>query len=242
MSPPFLFRIDEVSENEAAPFNVDNRGHWIPSTNAHDNICPGGGASGIWWYCNGQRIQALPNVSQPPAGSQHFKTFSMFYSTGYGFWVLKGDATNPRSLAAEAWHPLRFDYEDTDVDTYVTNAGTKFCLNWTRPDQRWPRLLFPDIYHNFSMRTPNTQYGGLRGELPVFLALIAFSMAPGLLAPMLPQMFTNGSWRVHGYAPGRIDRRGVVVYVYTAPSSWAPNSTLNELLRYEHGEYNPYYN
>ena len=128
----------------------------------------------------------------------------MFYTSGYGFWVLRGDATSPGSMAAGAWYPLRFDYEDTDGDTYITNAGEKRCLNWTRPDQRWPRLLFPDIYHKYGMVTPNTQYGGLRGELPIFLALVAFSMVQGLLTRILPQMFVNGSWRVHPYPPGRM--------------------------------------
>ncbi|CAI6304744.1 unnamed protein product [Periconia digitata] len=214
----------------------------MPSTNAQDNVRARGGASGIWWYCNGQQIQAIPNATRPPQGAQHFKTFSMFFCSGYGFWVLRGDATNAASLASEAWHPLRFDYEENDYSTYITNAGSRRNLNWTRPDQRWPGILFPDIYHNPTMVTPNLQYGGLRGDLPIFLSLIAFSMRREVLAPMLPNMFINGAWNVHSHPSGRVDRRGVVVYVYTAPQNWAPNSTINELHRYEDGVYSNYYN
>ena len=123
----------------------------------------------------------------------------MYYCEGFGFWVLRGDATNPYdSSRGDAWHSLNFDYEDV-FSTYLTNAGQECSINWTRPDQRWPRMLLPDVYHNPQKRTVTRQYGGLRGDLPIFLGLVAFSMPRNHLIQLLPQMLQGGIWGYHRY-------------------------------------------
>jgi hypothetical protein len=69
-------------------------------------------------------------------------------------------------------------------------------LRVQRRDQAWPRLLLPDIYHTPTL-TPHQQYGGLTGELPIFLALIAFSTSRDWLPNVLPTVFQNGAWVLH---------------------------------------------
>jgi hypothetical protein len=59
-------------------------------------------------------------------------------------------------------------------------------------------MLLPDIYHA-PARTQDQNYGGLTGELPILLALIALSMPPSYLPQILPNMFAGGAWQVHGY-------------------------------------------
>lgn len=113
-------------------------------------------------------------------------------------------------------------------------------------------MLLPDIYHGAAY--PHTGYGGLTGELPIFLALLAFSMAPGHLANDLPNMMSGGSWRAHRQSHGResytfktrggtclltrpgTNKRGVIVYVYTV------DDNHDELAAYEKGELGNYYN
>ncbi|KAF1954088.1 hypothetical protein CC80DRAFT_418342 [Byssothecium circinans] len=229
--PPFFFRIDEIVERGVSrPQNDGNI--WRPSTRRGDNACIPGGASGKWWYCDGQGIRPMPGL---PANSVPYKTFSAYYCGGFGFWILRGDATRP--TGGEAWHPLSFDYEETDYSTYLTNAGQRHTLNWTRPDQFWPRMLLPTHYHDARRVTQDLRYGGLTGDLPIFLALLAFSMPPNQLTYMLPFMFQAGRWGFHSLQDGRTDKRGVVVYVYTCPPSYSARSTAEELRRYEHSCY-----
>jgi hypothetical protein len=46
-------------------------------------------------------------------------------------------------------------------------------------------------------------YGGLTGDLAIFLALIALSIHEAHLTQMLPQMFLQGSWGTHPLTHGR---------------------------------------
>jgi len=139
----------------------------------------------------------VPAVSLPQP-LNHFKTFSVFYSGGRGFWVLRGDGTAPPS--DESWHLLRFEHGATDRSSYLTPAGNGDTLRCQRTDQLWAHMLLPNIYHG--PQTQNLTHGGLRGELPIFLALIAMSMEPTNLQQWLPWMFQNSQWQTHSLQRG----------------------------------------
>ncbi|KAF2191808.1 hypothetical protein K469DRAFT_804780 [Zopfia rhizophila CBS 207.26] len=234
MSPPYIFRIDEIQETREAAHYATARYHWIPSTDRGAHVRIGGGASGTIWYCNRQQIYSLP---QFPPGCALYKVFSVYYSEGHGFWVLRGDATNPP--ASETWHPLSFDHEGHEYSSFLTNAGQQPTLYCQRADQHWPRMLLPDIYHS---RVPTTgTYGGLIGELPIFLALVAFSVARQLVPQILQQLFIGGAWITHNYPHGRLNQRGVVVYVYTCPSNYDGGSSEHDLDAFEKGNLGKYY-
>jgi hypothetical protein len=140
------------------------------------------------------------NASTPPQGASPFQTFSVFYSDGFGFWVLRGDATSPP--AAEAWHPLSFDWDEHDYSAYLTNAGTEHTLRLQRSDQRWPLMLLPTTNH-VQPTVVHQSYGGLKGDLAIFLALVALSIQMPYLERILPEMFVEGTWKTHPYAHGR---------------------------------------
>ncbi|OAG04774.1 uncharacterized protein CC84DRAFT_1218200 [Paraphaeosphaeria sporulosa] len=240
MSPNFIFRIDEIRESLQTAASYDRYGIWNPSTDSGGNERMNGhGATGMWWYCNGQNIQRL-NVNAPPHGSSHFQTFSVFYCDGFGFWVLRGDATSPP--AAEAWHPLSFDWDEHDYSAYLTNAGYQRTLRVQRNDQMWPRMLLPTT-NQVPPVTTSQRYGGLKGDLAIFLALIALSMDRPYVPHVLPQMFAREAWTIHQHPHGRLNQRGVVVYVYTVPASWDPTgkSTAKELKNYQDGVHGKYY-
>ncbi|KAH7413632.1 hypothetical protein DE146DRAFT_626770 [Phaeosphaeria sp. MPI-PUGE-AT-0046c] len=229
--------IDEIRENPGitAPL-VTAGGHWLPSTIRDYNYRCGGGVSGIYWFCDRQRIRAVPAQSLPQP-LEHFKTFSIFYCAGLGFWVLHGDGTAPHS--GSAWRPLRFDL-GPNGSSYMTPAGNKETLLCQRTDQLWAHKLLPNIYHG-----PQTQHpgqGGLCGELPIFLALAALSMQPHLLQQWLPWMFQDSKWHMHSLPHGWQHGRGVVVNVYTCPSSWAEGSSKQDLVHFEDGDYGKYCN
>lgn len=62
-------------------------------------------------------------------------------------------------------------------------------------------MLLPDVYQDkWEVPAP---YGGLKGELAIFLALIAFSIPVENLQQHLPAMFHGGIWQQCDMANGR---------------------------------------
>jgi hypothetical protein len=56
-------------------------------------------------------------------------------------------------------------------------------------------MLLPDIYHGPPYSAPG--YGGLTGDLPIFLGLLALSMKPDRLMTELPRLMQDGDWGEH---------------------------------------------
>jgi hypothetical protein len=62
-------------------------------------------------------------------------------------------------------------------------------------------MLLPTIYHSPTHSAAG--FGGLTGELAIFLALIAFCMKPDRLSTELPKLTEMGRWGTHDYPHGR---------------------------------------
>lgn len=234
--PRYLFRIDEIGKTPSASQTYDSSGHHgIPTFEAGAVRSVGGGVSGQWWHCDGNQIYGIP---QPSQGARPYSTYSVFYIGGFGFWVLKGDATNPDTYRnCNTWQPLYFEHHAQREYSYLCNAEQHRTVDIRRRDQNWLRMLLPDIYYESAAEVNHPRYGGLKGELGIFLALIAFAIRPPELQARLPQMFTNGNWQVPGtFNHGRQSERGVVVYVWTSPPT-----TADELCAYERGYQTRYY-
>jgi hypothetical protein len=249
-SQGFIFRIEEIGEHPNGPVVINNKGFWVPSTSP-GHIRVGGGVSGEIWLCDFQGIQPL-NLPLP-SGANLYAVTSAYYCAGYGFWALMGDATQPDE---ECWRPLTFDHDYSDYSSYLSNAGSMQTLRCQRPDQLWPKMLLPGIYQVPPTPT-NSAYGGMKGDLALFLALIAFSLSKEHLQQYLISMLIGGKWQVHGLPHGRkftvhlantlnllmihtqgTHQRGVVVYVYTYPGGFSQD----DLRQYEDGVYGHYYN
>ncbi|KAK5112306.1 hypothetical protein LTR85_011578 [Meristemomyces frigidus] len=92
------------------------------------------------------------------------------------------------------WTTLTFRYSNN----YVSYAGQRLeqqrlCLK--NQSQDWATQLLPDTYRAVS-QTSNTRYGGLNGELPLLLALVALSIPARSVAQYLPWCIAN-PWRVY---------------------------------------------
>ncbi|KAF2851862.1 hypothetical protein T440DRAFT_46162 [Plenodomus tracheiphilus IPT5] len=235
MSPPYIFQINEVNRNPRATCRYDNFGRWIPSYEGAGHEIYNVGATGKYWYCDRSRFY---RIDAPPIGSTEYSTFSLYYGGGHGFWVLKGSAINPPRH--DDWHALKFDHSPSDYSSFLTNAGQQDTLRCQRSDQTWPQMLLPDIYRTTSI-TQHQQYGGLTGELPILLGLMAHTTTRDSLPIAIPYMFQNQTWQEHMFQYQRTENRGVIVTVYTCPESWAGGSTMNDLIAYERGDFGKYF-
>ncbi|KAF2128224.1 hypothetical protein P153DRAFT_405569, partial [Dothidotthia symphoricarpi CBS 119687] len=231
----FIFRIDEIAVHPHASPIYTPQGSWVPGTNPGSNVLVNKGVSGRYWFCDGRHIYQAPHVPQLAP----YDIFSVYYSGGSGFWVLKGvDATKPPPH--DGWHLLSFDHDQTNHSSYLTNAGTQPTLKCSQPGQQWARMLLPDIYHAIGETTVEG-WGGLKGELGILLALFALSVSCEHVEALLPHVFVEGKWMTHDFPHGRQHKRGVVVHVHPCPATWAGGSTPADLAAYENGKFGNYF-
>lgn len=136
-------------------------------------------------------------------GATPYKSYSMFFCDGKAFSVLRGNAAE--SSYDEGWLPLCFEHDRSDYSSYLTNARFEAALHCRQAEQRWVTMLLPDVYHGrWIVPTP---HGGLKGELPIFLALLAFAIPVERLQHDLPSMFHSGAWQQYHMTHGRTYNR-----------------------------------
>jgi len=174
-------------------------------------------------------------IATLPTGATDFRTYSIYFHQG--FWISDCDA----SLITEAnpWHKLSFEHHPNNLSSHLTIAGTQQVLRTQRPEQGWPRMLLPDIYHapEGSWAADGSQYGGLTGELPILLALIVFSVSKNNAEVVISNCFSQNEFQVHNQNNGRVNERGMVVRVWTCPGR-----TADELKAFEDGNLGNYFN
>ncbi|EON63010.1 hypothetical protein W97_02236 [Coniosporium apollinis CBS 100218] len=188
------------------------------------------------FYCNGQSI--IPWDRALPEGTEEYRVCSMYYDRGT-FYAINYDATKYQvgdgddgdgpacpehgghnSPHYMDWFCLGFRDAGEAPDRCRLSSATvpigqhTLCAHLSR--EHWPGQLFSEIYH----ADDQSQKGGLVGELPIILALVAFSIHPQLLQYALISQFCNGVWTLDpDQQHGRFARRGMVVTVWCAPSS-----------------------
>ena len=188
--PSFMFRTEEIAEHPQITPRTERRS-WRPPISPGWSYSLEAGISNIYGHCDGQKISWL---SQLLPDTPVYKQYSIYYAEGTGFWVLKGDGRAPPK--DEDWERLGFDtYGDRGL-SYLTNAGQSSTL-YIQPDPSdWAYILLQDIYHSRTPATPQRP-GGLIGELPIFLGLLAFSTTRENLQSVLQYMFVTGQWNTH---------------------------------------------
>jgi hypothetical protein len=98
------------------------------------------------------------------------------------------------------WRGLNFEHDENSFSSILSAVGTFPTLRCHRSDAVWPQMLLPDIYHG--PHTPHQQYGGLKGSLSIFLALLAFSARPNELERALRRIRAFSRWQCWSHDHG----------------------------------------
>lgn len=90
------------------------------------------------------------------------------------------------------WVSMSFNHRPNSV----SYAGRR-CEHWRlcteREDQNWARQILPDLYMAQD-QTYNQQEGGLIGDLPLLIGLIALAVSDSKVSTVLPQVMQR-SWQ-----------------------------------------------
>lgn len=98
-----------------------------------------------------------------------------------------------RRVEKDDWAPLKFDHRDRDLLSYAGRHQPFSRLRVRRPDQEWPSKLLTDTCSaRDTSREP--RHGGLIGELPLLIALMAFAIPANELVTKLCEAMGR-TWR-----------------------------------------------
>ena len=149
-----------------------------------------------------------------PATALLYKTFSVYHDHAV-IWSVDYDATSRavhdgrETSAADGeleveipdnvelqddWKKITFSH----TENYVSYVGrrldqSRLCMH--RPDQPWAQQILPDSY---TSRHPRQSYGGMNGELPLLIGLMALAIPEDDVREHLPQA-TGNPWRAPNF-------------------------------------------
>ena len=98
----------------------------------------------------------------------------------------------------DEWAPLKFDHRERDRLSYAGRRQPYSRLRVRRSDQDWPEKLLPDTC-SAQETSEDPRHGGLIGELPLLIGLMALAIPPDQLAPGLCQSMGR-PWRAPQFA------------------------------------------
>ncbi|KAF2140205.1 uncharacterized protein K452DRAFT_309982 [Aplosporella prunicola CBS 121167] len=211
-APSFYFRVISIQETpESVPRSL-GQGIWFPPahTGSSQATLP------QWFYYDGTAVIAAATI---PPGLYEYGTYSVYYDDSK-FWAVPYNVLQIPVATGENydWNRVMFSHGEVDgTASRVTLGGEHWQLGpQHHQHQQWIRMLFPENHHpDPSMNPPNySSYGGLSGDLPLVLALIAFSIEPQYIYHAFQHCLTNHSWQAHQYRHGRRNKRGMMVSVY----------------------------
>ncbi|KAK0934736.1 hypothetical protein LTR29_013667 [Friedmanniomyces endolithicus] len=204
------------------------------------------------YYHDGQNTTV--HLGRLPATAQRFKQYSVYHDHAY-IWAVDldaslekvGDGRDDSADRVEAeverregevdnpdWSTLTF-YE---LSQYRSYAGLGLELQHLRlrsSTQIWPDQILPDTYRA-TQSTPHQGYGGLVGDLPLLISLMALALPSSFVQTGLPSCMAN-PWQVYPASQiarglGWEHRRGLVVAVYYDTNT---TTTRLDLEHYERG-------
>lgn len=178
-------------------------GLWIPPKAHRSNT----GYEPLLFFHDGH---ATSTVTQLPLSVYTYSTWSIYHHSGV-IWTLDYDATTtavhdgrdtpyPQSTSVSQPHEqvahLRDDWASLSfnhLDNLVSFAGRKLSQQTLRirgPNQHWALQILPDRYAA-SEHTQSDALGGLIGELPLLIGLMALSIPEAHLRIALPQLMEH---------------------------------------------------
>ncbi|KAK6431822.1 hypothetical protein LTR95_012011 [Oleoguttula sp. CCFEE 5521] len=259
MAVDFYFRIIGMEADIENIRTVD--GDWRPpraqGKNKH-KVWPSGWRSHALFHHHNGTTTRLQQASLAPR-LDRYGTCSMYFANAC-IWVVNCDATqqaihdgedndtpdrgrtHPQEFATRDWSHVQFNAVSAKPDvwkkvSYVTYDGAQEKLLYQRNDQQWARKLFPDRYSQMGERSIGTdpQLGGLVGDLPILLGLVALSVDPRGMQDRIPAIVRGPPWVLphdQDRTVGWDEKRGVLVEVWARSDD--PES-VPALKRYEQG-------
>lgn len=188
------------SDDYAAPVRQSHV--WYPPETAEGNERREGRTTGLMFKFDGHHVSRIAPEDPIWADSiDLYSTMSIYYDDGR-FWAVPYDATvmyalpEPRDYdeygaeivdptEGHRWETLGFVHPPhLPGASYLMRNGDQAQLSVQREDQRWARTLFPEplrapitISNRDMNRKPERRsLGGMVGELPAILGLIALSV------------------------------------------------------------------
>lgn len=146
-------------------------------------------------YCSLIRITPIPYLHDGYSWNVTISTLTLF---------------NLEPANSIVWNKLSFLHNDEDFSSSIHPRGTHPKLRCQRTGSVWPWTLFPEVYHGPFHASP--PYGGLRGSLSIFLALLALSIKPDNLEEDFPKLRNNGQWGLPKYSHGSMFKSTIIVY------------------------------
>lgn len=209
---------------ESGTPRTDEWNRWIPPTTYGSNVYEEGHAYDSYFYCNGQRIWPVPQLS---AEAELHKESSMYYDQG--FWITRGDAiNNPVMRARKIKDSDDEDDEEEEDDEEDEEEGEEedrddedgslerwqpISFTWDEADyssyasyagdqgrlrlQRADQWWTNSLLPNIYHGPLSAGYGGLNGDLPLLLGLVVFSALPQEVSNILTRYFQQGKWYPH---------------------------------------------
>ncbi|KAF2754732.1 hypothetical protein EJ05DRAFT_131743 [Pseudovirgaria hyperparasitica] len=251
MAPSYYFWIRGMREAPDHRPNTDSRGHWTPPRPSGGNISSG--EDSLVFYCDGVSLK----TDGLPRDAMEYKTFSIYYHSGY-FWIVNYDAIDHQvgdgldsywgtpirtmSIARHdgpetSWQIMTFEHDETTCASTATYGSAHNRLRGRRLHQRWVEKLLPagHLPRDYDVLPPD-YYGGMNGDLPLILGLLAFSVHANQVNWYFAHHFERGYFNTtHEVSEGcRYNGRGMVVKVWTSPTK---TSTARQLDAYGDGEY-----
>ncbi|KAK6440055.1 hypothetical protein LTR95_003719 [Oleoguttula sp. CCFEE 5521] len=260
MSFEYYFRIKGLHANDNGhERQVD--GDWRPPRGQWKNVYKTWPSEwrdyALFHHSSGTTLRA--SGTPESLGLKSYRTCSMYFNQA-NIWIVNCDATqrvihdgndNDTSdrrqpplagTATNDWSHVSFKAANAEVApspevSYVTYDGPEERLIYQHQDHAWARRLFPDRYTRMGERSlgADRQLGGLVGDLPILLGLVALSIDPRGMQERIVSIVQGPPWVLPASQERTVgwdDKRGILVEVWTKDDAVQTVATLK---RYEHG-------
>ena len=209
MNPGFIVKIEEIRPNDVhANRSSDHiQGFFLPPNRRDGYVTKSGHI--FQYQNNGFQIPVnTVNIQGEIYGSA--TVFSQATKTDHLLAVPFDARTKDVSNHVHDWRSISFEHKTRN------SASTYASLEFIGPEDNLPapvpqvlEQLIPPPYRFRNVNSegnsipPTTIFGGLIGNLPLLIALAAFSAVPSALSATLRNSIRGGKWQSHTYNTGR---------------------------------------
>ena len=196
----FYVQIDHVGPNQAQPTRLGTSGFWLPPT-VETGYITENSTFYRWLDGNLTPIAAFEPVRNSCRDIYSAATvFTQNPDTPHLLVVPFDSRTRNAYENSGGWRPLTFIHKRIGQTrhTYSAVSANGDLQHIAAPGSpHWMPQLLPMVY-DFQTGSPRIQ-AGLIGDLPLLIALAAFSAPPTALAGVLTNCLRRGTWRPHQF-------------------------------------------